>query len=72
MPRIFRLMKHGNGYVVTIPGPIRRHIGWQPNDALVVEELADQSVLIRRPRISDLVPVVNPDVNGPRFDGLKP
>lgn len=65
-------MKHGSGYVVTIPAPIRRHLGWQPNDALVVEELADKSVRVRPPCQSDFVPVVNRPVNSPRLEGLKP
>lgn len=67
MPQFQRLFKHGNATGVTIPARIVRHLGWRPEDAIVVEELADRSVRVRLAVASDVVPVVNRGPQGPQF-----
>jgi len=55
-----KLVRNGNATAVSIPRVMLIHLGWLPGQAIVIEELEHEMVLIRRPSQADFGPILMP------------
>jgi antitoxin component of MazEF toxin-antitoxin module len=57
-----KLLRNGNSTQVTIPRPVLMHLGWLTGQAVILEVLENNTILLRIPVSEDFAPKGRPRI----------